>query len=83
MLRTGADSDHVQWMMCVSGVSSDTREMATWMMAALFFLLVGFSGWLSIAHYLQYQDLKRQHSTLISFAKSFKHMLGTTACPSL
>lgn len=69
------DSASALWMNCPSGMSSEARLSGAIVIYSLFFFLFFSSAWLSIAHYLQYQELKRDHSILLSFAAGFRSML--------
>jgi hypothetical protein len=69
------DSTAALWMKCPSGMSSDVRLGGAVVIYSLFFFLFSSTAWLSIAHYLQYQELKRDHSILLSFAAGFRSML--------
>ena len=70
-----ANVPSVEWMTCPSGLSANTRLAGAGVISSLFLFVVGLSGWLSICHYLQYQNLKREHTVLLSFAAGFKAML--------
>ena len=58
-----------------SKLDNDTRNSAVIAAGVSFFFLVFSASWLTIAHYFQYQDVKRDHSTWLAFAASFKNLL--------
>ena len=62
-------------LVCHSGLSTEYRSASWVTIALLFVFLVGVSLWLSLAHYFQYQSVKRDHATLLSFARAFQNML--------
>ena len=62
-------------LICHSDIPTEYRSASSLTIALLFVLLVGVSCWLSLSHYIQYQSVKRDHATMLAFARGFKNML--------
>eukprot|EP01043_Picozoa_sp_COSAG02_P026609 COSAG02_NODE_1538_length_12042_cov_323.842083_4_plen_619_part_00 len=62
-------------LVCHSDISTEYRSASWVTIAGLFVLLVGASLWLSLSHYTQYQTVKRDHATMLGFARAFTNML--------
>ena len=58
-----------------STIDRATRSSAVVAAGVSFFFLIFSASWLTIAHYFQYWDVKRDHSTWLSFALAFKSLL--------